>query len=70
MPKKSYIIHVYTQPEFSEFEFQAEDMVGTVEDVDVGVKHAFHNKSELWKFMTEHEEKILEQPVKNKDLIK
>ena len=66
MAKKSYIVRVYDQQEKSDLEIQAEDMAGIVEDVDTGIKHAFHNKSELWKFMTEYEEKILEQPVKNK----
>ncbi len=58
MAKNSYIIRVYEQPVSSDDENQNEDMAGIVEEVDTGVKHAFHNRDELWHFMSEHQGKM------------
>ena len=69
MAKKSYIIRVYEQPITSDIENTAEKFNGIVEDVDTGIKYAFHNRNELWQFMTEYKEQAIDQPVKS-DLIK
>jgi len=60
MENKSYIVRVYNQPVASNVGNRSKNMVGIIEDVDTGTKHAFHNKDELWKFMTEDKEQVLE----------
>jgi len=66
---KSYIIRVYEQSMVSEVENKAVKFSGIIEDVDTGIKHAFHNKGELWQFMTGYKKQVADQPVKG-DLIK
>lgn len=58
MAKNSYIIRVYEHPVPGEDEYQNEDIAGIVEEVDTGIKHAFHNRDELWQFMSEHQRKM------------
>ena len=62
MTKKSYIIRVYEQPLVNGNNTKMFN--GIVEDVDTGIKHAFHNRNELWQFMTEYKEQAIDQPVK------
>jgi len=33
-------------------------MMGIVEDADSGIKRAFHNRDELWVFMSERQQEI------------
>lgn len=61
MIRNSYILHIYDKPVINKLCNETEQMTGIVEAVDTGIKHAFCNKDELWEFMTENEQKILEQ---------
>lgn len=70
MAKKSYIIRVYDHLESSDHENRLERMDGIVEDVDTGIKHAFHNKEELWLFMTEPGKGLVKSKSKKPNEIK
>ena len=58
MTRNSFVVRVYDQSVTNGIKKEAEPMAGIVEDVDTGIKHAFHNKDELWKFMAKRWEKI------------
>ena len=69
MPKKTYILRVYDQTITSDIKNNTAKLNGIVEDVDTGIKHTFHSKNELWKFISGYKEQVVGQPVKS-DLIK
>ena len=61
MIRNSYILHVYDRPVINKLNNETEQITGIIEAVDTGIQHAFCNKDELWGFMIENEQKILEQ---------
>ncbi len=61
MNRNSYIVRIYTSYQVTDQEKGSEPMTGIVEDTDTGTKYTFHNKEELWGFMTKYQGKILSQ---------
>jgi len=69
MARNSFIVRVYGRPETYSLNNKVETLIGIVEDADTGMKYTFHNKDELWRFVTSNKEQVVDQPVKS-DLIK
>ncbi len=61
MSRNSFIVRVYDTSlvEGSKNEFVP--MLGTVEDVNSGIKRAFHDKEELWVFIAERQQELTEK---------
>ena len=57
MPDESYIVRIYRRAETTEFmtdkNHGADDITGTVKDVEDGVWRPFHNKDELWRIVVD-----------------
>ena len=61
MIRNSFIVRVYDQPVTKDLKNEVELMTGVVEDADTGMEYTFHNKDELWKFMSEHQDETKEK---------
>lgn len=61
MSRSSFIVRVYDQSEINGLKKEAELMTGIVEYAGTGIKFAFNNKDELWRFMAEHQEEVTDK---------
>ncbi len=61
MSRNSFIVRVYEQTEIKENKDEEVLTMGIVEDADSGVKRAFHNRDELWVFISERQQKTTEK---------
>jgi len=61
MNRNSFIVRVYEQTEIKGKKEKAEPMMGIVEDANSGIKRTFHNRDELWGFMSERQQGIADK---------
>lgn len=59
MIRDSYIIRIYNQQELNQ---ETQTMNGIIEDTETGTKYTFHNKEELWDFVSKHQLESSELP--------